>query len=821
MILKDFFINLSIFSFFVSTAIIIQVFTTHKSLKSSYLLGGCYASIVAVILMSFSVKYNEFYFDLRFVPLILSFVYFGHRAGWMTAICICIARIYIGGHWITGVVILGETVLLFTLFKVYMKKMSSIKRAFLYLAIHLIICIFTLETFSVIRPTVSLHIVYSVFALLGLLLGILLIEAHNKLYHLTQSLSHLNQTLAKSKQELKDMVHEHQGGIFKFKKVNECFIHTLCDGQFYYRNGIHSEQVVDKNLENMDPFVAPPHLVPQLLKYYQKAWEGQEVTFEMSWPNDKTFIVISLRPVKRDGKVIEVVGSVVDITERKKMEDELRTTKGRLESFISHNIDAIIISDLEGHIIQANKAYEKVLGWSVQEILGQKLPCVPDFLRDIALETIQKIISGESIMTKLETVRQQKDGSLIDVSLTLSPLLDSKGNVIALSALYRDISERKKAERELQRLHQQLKESEMKYRELFENAIDAVYLLELNEDRFPTRFLEVNPVGCERFGYSREEILLIPFADIVSQNSTLLIRMVKEIKEGKRSFTFQDEYVFKTGKTVHLEFSVCIFNLGRKEVLLAISRDITERLKTEELLRKSEKLAVVGQLATAIAHEINNPLTAMKGFMQLLKSTENENKQHYIEVVLSEMDRIEIITNEFMAIAKPQAVKVKPKDMHILVEQVIMLLQSQARMNNVQIRTDFRSDIPLVHCEGNQVKQVFINILKNAIEAMPRGGDILVQIDKVDNHQVSIRFIDQGHGIPKERIPYLGEPFYSIKEEGVGLGLMICYKIVETHQGKIIIESEVNKGSTFDVILPISPFPKQGIHSFSYNKEIT
>lgn len=821
MILKDFFINLSVFSFLISTAIIIQVFIIRKNLKSSYLIGGCYASIVAVIPMLISVRYNEYFFDLRFIPLILSFVYFGHKAGWITAICIFIARIYIGGHWIPGEVILGETILLFTLFKVYFKKISTIKRAFLYLAIHLIIYIFTLEFFSVIKTTVSFHIVYSIFVSLGLLLGVLLIEAHNKLYCLTQDLSHLNQTLANSKQELKDMVHEQQGGIFTFKKVNECFIHTLCDGQFYYRHSIHPEQVVGKNLEIMDPSVAPPHLVPQLLEYYQEAWEGKEVTFEIAWPNNKTFIFISLRPVKREGKVIEVVGSVVDITKRKEMEDELRTTKERLESFISHNIDAIIISDLEGHIVQANKAYEEMLGWSVYEILGQKLPCVPDFLRGRAVETIGKIVSGESTITKLETVRQRKDGSLIDVNLTLSPILDSSGNIIALSASYRDISERKKAERELQQLHQQLKESEMKYRELFENAIDAVYLLELNEERFPTRFLEVNPVGCERFGYSREEILLIPFVDIVPQDSTLLIRMVKEIKEGKRSFTLQDEYVFKTGKTIHLEFSVCIFTLDRKEVLLAISRDITERLKTEELLRKSEKLAVVGQLATAIAHEINNPLTTVKGFIQLLKSMENKDKHNYIELVLSEIDKIESITREFMVVAKPQAVKVEPKDLHILIEQVIMLLQPQARMNNVQIRTDFRSDIPLIPCEANQVKQVFINILKNSIEAMPMGGDILIQVDKADNHQVSIQFIDQGHGIPKERIPYLGEPFYSIKEEGIGLGLMVCYKIVEAHQGKIVIKSEVNKGSTVDVILPIHPLLKQKIHWFSDNIEMT
>ncbi|EJR41908.1 PAS domain S-box protein [Bacillus mycoides] len=561
--------------------------------------------------------------------------------------------------------------------------------------------------------------------------------------------------------------------------------------------------MVGKSLRTIDASIVPPHLVPQLMKHYLQAWEGKENIFELPWPNDKTIILIALRPIKRNGQVMEVVGSTVDITKRKKVESELRATKELLESFIKHNVDAITISDREGHILQANKAYEKIFGWSSQEIIGKRLPCVPDFLMEESLENIQKILTKESIVTRLETIRQRNDGSLLDVSLTVSPILDVRGNVLALSAICRDISERKQAERERHRLHQQLKDSEMKYRALIEQATDAVYVVELNENHVPSRFIEVNPVGCKRFGYSREELLSLPFPNVVPQDSKMIVRLLKKIREGQTSFTLQDEYVFPTGKIITTEFSVRVFNLNGKKVFLSISRDITERLKTEELLRKSEKLAVVGQLATAMAHEINNPLTAMKGFMQLLKSTENENNQGYINIVSSEIERIESITNEFMAVAKPQVVKIQPNDIGVLMDQVLTLLQPQAMMNNIQIRIDFTPDIPLIPCEGNQLKQVFVNILKNAIESMPTGGEILIQFDKLDNNQIRIRFIDQGCGIPKERIPYLGEPFYSIKEEGIGLGLMVCYKIIETHQGKVFIESDVNKGTIVEVTLPI------------------
>ncbi|QWG87247.1 PAS domain S-box protein [Bacillus mycoides] len=577
---------------------------------------------------------------------------------------------------------------------------------------------------------------------------------------------------------------------------------TLCDGQFYYQKGFYSEQVVGKSLRTIDASIVPPHLVPQLMKHYLQAWEGKEIIFELPWQNDKTIILIALRPIKRNGQVIEVVGSTVDITKRKKVESELRATKELLESFIKHNVDAITISDREVHILQANKAYEKIFGWSSQEIIGKRLPCVPDFLMDESLENIQKILTYESIVTRLETIRQRNDGSLLDVSLTVSPILDVRGNVIALSAICRDISERKQAERERHRLHQQLRDSEMKYRALIEQATDAVYVVELNEDHVPSRFIEVNPVGCKRFGYSREELLSLPFPSVVPQDSRLIVRLLEKIREGQTSFTLQDEYVFPTRKIITTEFSVRVFNLKGKIVFLSISRDITERLKTEELLRKSEKLAVVGQLATAMAHEINNPLTAMKGFMQLLKSTGNENDQGYINIVSSEIERIESITTEFMAVAKPQVVKIQPNDIGVLMDQVLTLLQPQAMMNNIQIRIDFTPDIPLIPCEGNQLKQVFVNILKNAIESMPTGGEILIQIDKLDNDQIIIRFMDQGCGISKERIPYLGEPFYSIKEEGISIE-------APTNSVKIILYAtltidKINKtGIKIGIIVPI------------------
>ncbi|MED0988261.1 PAS domain S-box protein [Bacillus paramycoides] len=820
MLFTGFFINLSIFAFLVSSAIFIQVFIKKMDSKSIKLFGGIFAGIIAAILMIFNFKHTGLFYDLRAVPLIMSFIYFGRRAGWITLMFILFMRIfYLDGDWVPALIAALGIATIYTIFQTYLKNIHAFKSIFLYLAVYIAIIHLVFGFFFPSIPLILLDIQGTLFLSCGLLIGVFLIESYQNLYSLTQNLAKANETLLESKRELKDTVHQLQGGIFKFKKVNGNFIHTLCDGQLFYQQGFHSQQVVGKSLPTIDSSIVSLHLVPRLLKYYQQAWDGEEVTFELPWPNDETIILFSLRPVKREGKVIEVVGSTVDITQRINAENELKVTKERLESFINHNVDAITIFDLDGHMLQANKAYERIFGWSEKESIGKKLPCVPEFLIDQTFEYINHIKNTnmkDPIITCLETVRQKKDKTLIDVSLTISPILDFRGNVIALSGICRDISERKQAERELHQLHQQLSDSEMKYRALIEQATDAVYVVELNEDQSPTRFIEVNPVACERFGYSREELLSMVFPSNVPPDSPMVQRIIEKIREGQTAFTLQDEFVFPKGKTLTIEFSVRVFNLNGKKVFLSISRDITERLKTEELLRKSEKLAVVGQLSTAIAHEIKNPLTAMKGFIQLLKSMENKNTEHYLDIVLSEIERIDSITNEFMTLAKPEALEIKTNDLNVLMKQIVMLLEPQATMNCIQIKTEFTSDTSFILCECNQLKQAFINILKNAIEATSMGGEILIQIEYVpDQNQVNIRFTDYGCGIEQERIPYLGEPFYSIKENGIGLGLMICYKIIEKHQGKILIESEVGKGTTVNINLPISTLEKENSYSTS------
>ncbi|HZG87920.1 PAS domain S-box protein [Paenibacillus sp.] len=242
---------------------------------------------------------------------------------------------------------------------------------------------------------------------------------------------------------------------------------------------------------------------------------------------------------------------------------------------------------------------------------------------------------------------------------------------------------------------------------------------------------------------------------------------------------------------------------GEVTELLLFSRNISDRMQTEQLLRKAEQLSVLGELAAGIAHEIRNPLTTIKGFISLMKESSSGKYSQYHDILLSEIERIEEITNEFLMVAKPQAVSFQKADIVSLVKAASKLLEPQATLNNVQIevKTDF--DPEYIYGEGNHLKQAFTNIIKNAIEALPDGGTVRIKLSRTNDGQAVITINDDGCGIPADRLAHLGEPFYSLKGKGTGLGLMICFKIVKEHNGTIQIESRVNEGTTVTVKLPI------------------
>ncbi|MGE8077688.1 ATP-binding protein [Peribacillus loiseleuriae] len=241
---------------------------------------------------------------------------------------------------------------------------------------------------------------------------------------------------------------------------------------------------------------------------------------------------------------------------------------------------------------------------------------------------------------------------------------------------------------------------------------------------------------------------------------------------------------------------------GKPYQFVSIRNDITERKQTEELLHRQDKLTAVGQLAAGVAHEIRNPLTSMRGYAEFLQLDEtNPERLEYFDIILDEIERVNTIVEEFMVLAKPQTVHLELKNIVLIVQDVLTLVEFEAKNKNVYVHFESQNQEIYVNCDENRLKQVLLNFAKNGIEAMPSGGDLYVNALQ-QGGKVMIHIRDTGVGIPSEKLNKLGEPFFTTKEQGNGLGLMVSYKIIEGHKGKIEVVSEVNEGSTFIIKLP-------------------
>ena len=227
-------------------------------------------------------------------------------------------------------------------------------------------------------------------------------------------------------------------------------------------------------------------------------------------------------------------------------------------------------------------------------------------------------------------------------------------------------------------------------------------------------------------------------------------------------------------------------------------RDITEMKSTEVYLRNSEKLSVVGQMAAGVAHEIRNPLTTIKGMLQLSK--DRFQTDHY-NLLMSEVDRMNFIVSELLVLGKPNVTHFSEIELSSILDDTLKLAESQALMNGISITSDIKS-CGAIYCDPNQIKQVFINILKNSMEAMPFGGTIHV-IAEINGSEQLIHFVDNGEGIPQDVLNKIGQPFCTTKKDGNGLGIMMVKKIIEAHKGKIKFSSQVKSGTTVDIRLPL------------------
>jgi two-component system, sporulation sensor kinase B len=231
--------------------------------------------------------------------------------------------------------------------------------------------------------------------------------------------------------------------------------------------------------------------------------------------------------------------------------------------------------------------------------------------------------------------------------------------------------------------------------------------------------------------------------------------------------------------------------------------DIFERTKLQQELQRAEKMNAIGQLAASVAHEIRNPMTVVKGFLQIFLAKDMSEEEHmFLKLMIEELNRAETIINDYLSLAKPDLGKLELIDSRDMAEKVMDLMTSYSMMSkNISLHTELKTNVK-IRGNKNELKQVLINILKNGIEAMKDGGKLSLILEKQGTYGVFI-IRDTGIGMTEEELSRLGTAFYSLKERGTGMGLMVCYQIVERMKGHIKVSSKKGEGTTFEIMVPI------------------
>ncbi|NIK66909.1 MULTISPECIES: PAS domain-containing sensor histidine kinase [unclassified Paenibacillus] len=339
---------------------------------------------------------------------------------------------------------------------------------------------------------------------------------------------------------------------------------------------------------------------------------------------------------------------------------------------------------------------------------------------------------------------------------------------------------------------------EQHYASLFKYNPDAVFAFDLEGN-----YLSVNPAMEQLLGYRAEEFLQMSYIPLIPPEELEKTKSLFKLAAKGITQHYETKAIHKNGKVIDVKVTNMPIIVNNESMgVFGVAKNIMQENQNKTKLLEAEKLTAVGQLAASIAHEIRNPLTSLKGFVHLIEQAVPGVNEKYFTIMKDELRRIELITSELLYLAKPQAQEFKVEQICQIVQDVSLLMSSQALMNNVEIRLSGLDGLPAIRCVAAQLKQVFINLIKNAMEAMPSGGVIGIHASSPSPETLMIQVSDTGKGIPQELIAKIGAPFYTTKENGTGLGMMATQQIIHSHGGTLDITSQVGEGTAIHICLP-------------------
>jgi len=507
----------------------------------------------------------------------------------------------------------------------------------------------------------------------------------------------------------------------------------------------------------------------------------------------------SVFPIRSDkGEIIGFRGIGRDITERKQAEEAIRQSEERYRQLAENAGEAIFVVQ-DGVIKFINPKGTELSGYSVQELVSMPfVQLIHPNDTDMVADRYARRLKGEAIPQTYDFRIVRKDGNIMWTELNAVPI--SWDNRAAVLCFASDVTERKKAE-------EALRQSEERYRDILEKMEDSYSEVDLSGN-----ITFINSAACRHLGYSKEELIGMNFKSFTAEGYVKPIFQIFSAvyRTGVPNKGFHWETIRKDGSHWFIDASASPLRNDKGDIIgfSAVGRDITERMKMEEQLIITDRLASIGQLAAGIAHELNNPLTSVIGFSDLLLERDiPADVKADLETVNQEARRAVNIIKGLLAFAREQRIEKSLVDINSIIQGVLQLRFYEQRVSNIEVDARFTPALPPVMGNGAQLQQVFINIIINAeqamIEAHGRGKLTIVTEQVGDTVRASIT--DDGPGISPDNMKQLFHPFFTTREvgKGTGLGLSICHGIVTEHGGKIYAESELGKGATFVVELPI------------------
>lgn len=472
---------------------------------------------------------------------------------------------------------------------------------------------------------------------------------------------------------------------------------------------------------------------------------------------------------------------------------------GQLAAIVDSSDDVILSKDLNGIITSWNSAAAAVFGYSADEIVGTSvLKLIPETLRSEETTILENIRAGRRI-EHFETQRITKAGELLDVSITISPIRNSRGEVIGASKILRDIRARKHMEAKQETISNRLAEVAA----IVESSDDAILSKDLNG------IITSWNVGAARiFGYTSQEMVGASILKLIPQelHSDEAI-IIGKIRAGERVEHFETVRLTKDGRRLNVSLTVSPVKDEHGKVIGAskILRDISGRKRIEEALLQSEKIAAAGRMASTIAHEVNNPLEAVTNLLYLLRPhVIDATGIEYLATAESEIARVSHIAKQTLGFYREHAAA-SPTSLSELVQHAITIYRPRCVTNGVTIEASLDSEKRIVLRRG-EMMQVISNLIANSIYAMPSGGTLSVSTEDTDRG-VTVTIQDTGMGIAAEDVPRVFEAFFTTRSSiGTGIGLFVAKEFVEGHGGRIALESRQGpkeSGTTVRIHLPL------------------